>query len=155
MYTRFAIVDENHSLASIISFVNPDSHGDRLRDASDLGFMVRTRPDEATNEAREVNYTRFEKALDTGANFITTDFPGNDLEIEYSIWLPEGPVMCNARTAPTYIYAASAANVSHTHHIVRIVCTIHVVGNVHIAHTAHADHCIHIGNVAQRICNLR
>ena len=100
--TMFAIVDENHSLASIISFVNPDSHGDRLRDASDLGFMVRTRPDEATNEAREVNYTRFEKALDTGANFITTDFPGNDLEIEYSIWLPEGPVMCNSRTAPTH-----------------------------------------------------
>tara|TARA_B100001750_G_scaffold225137_1_gene216765 strand:- start:21 stop:701 length:681 start_codon:yes stop_codon:yes gene_type:complete len=100
--TMFAIVDENHSLASVISFVNPETHGDRLRDASDLGFMVRTRPDEATVEAREKNYTRFDLALETGANFITTDFPGNDMEAEFTIWLPQGPVMCNPRTAPDH-----------------------------------------------------
>ena len=92
--TMFAIVDENHSLASIISFVNPETHGDRLQNASDLGFMVRTRPDEATHEAREANYSRFQLALGTGANFITTDFPGNDQEANYAIWLPKGPVMC-------------------------------------------------------------
>ena len=100
----FAIVDENHSLASVISFVNPETHGDRLRDASDLGFMVRTRPDEATLEAREKNYTRFELALETGANFITTDFPGSDMEAEFAIWLPQGPVMCNPRTAPDHCH---------------------------------------------------
>ena len=100
--TMFAIVEENHSLASIISFVNPETHGDRLRNASEMGFMVRTRPDEATNEAQEVNYSRFQLALDTGANFITTDFPGSDLEVEYKIWLPEGPVMCNSQTAPSH-----------------------------------------------------
>ena len=53
--TMFAIVDENHSLASVISFVNPNTHGDRLRDASAMGFMVRTRSDEATIEAQERN----------------------------------------------------------------------------------------------------
>ena len=100
--TMFAIVEENHSLASIISFVNPDTHGERLRNAAEMGFMVRTRPDEATVEAREMNYTRFEKTLETGANFITTDFPGSDLEVGYSIWLPEGPVMCNPQTAPSH-----------------------------------------------------
>ncbi|MEE2759133.1 MAG: Ca2+-dependent phosphoinositide-specific phospholipase C [Candidatus Thermoplasmatota archaeon] len=98
--SMFAIVEENHSLASVISFVNPDTHGERLRTASELGFMVRTRPDEATIEAREINYTRFDLALETGANFITTDFPGSDLEVGFSIWLPEGPVMCNPQTAP-------------------------------------------------------
>ena len=102
--TMFAIVDENHSLASVISFVNPETHGDRLRDASDLGFMVRTRPDEATLEAREKNYTRFELALETGANFITTDFPGSDLESGFAIWLSQGPVMCNPRTAPDHCH---------------------------------------------------
>tara|TARA_B110000438_G_scaffold295669_1_gene339050 strand:+ start:1706 stop:2725 length:1020 start_codon:yes stop_codon:yes gene_type:complete len=100
--TMFAIVEENHSLASVISFVNPDTHGDRLRNALDLGFMVRTRPDEATNEAQEMNYSRFHLALDTGANFITTDFPGNDMEVNYAIWLPEGPVMCNSRISPSH-----------------------------------------------------
>ena len=102
--TMFAIVDENHSLASVISFVNPETHGDRLRDASDLGFMVRTRPDEATLEAREKNYTRFELALETGANFITTDIPGSDLEAGFAIWLSQGPVMCNPRTAPDHCH---------------------------------------------------
>lgn len=100
--TMFAIVDENHSLASIISFVNPSTHGDRLREASEMGFMVRTRPDEATVEAREVNYTRLELAVNTGANFITTDFPGSDLEVGFAIWLSEGPVMCNFQTAPEH-----------------------------------------------------
>ncbi|MBJ84439.1 MAG: hypothetical protein CMB52_02845 [Euryarchaeota archaeon] len=100
--SMFAIVEENHSLASVISFVNPDTHGDRLRNASELGFMVRTRPDSATVEAQDVNYTRFDLALQTGANFITTDFPGSDLEVEFAIWLPEGPVMCNPQTAPTH-----------------------------------------------------
>lgn len=98
----FAIVEENHSLASIISFVNPDTHGDRLRDASAMGFMVRTRPDEATIEAQDVNYSRLELALETGANFITTDFPGNDLVANFAIWLPEGPVMCNPQTSPEH-----------------------------------------------------
>jgi len=100
--SMFAIVEENHSLASIISFVNPETHGDRLRNASEAGFMVRTRPDVATVEAQEVNYTRFDLAMLTGANFITTDFPGSDLEVEYAIWLPQGPVMCNPQTAPTH-----------------------------------------------------
>ena len=100
--TMFAIVEENHSLASVISFVNPDTHGDRLRDASAMGFMVRTRSDEATIEAQERNYTRFGHALDTGANFITTDFPGNDGEANFAIWLSEGPVMCNSQTAPNH-----------------------------------------------------
>ena len=98
--TMFAIVDEDHSLASVISFVNPMTHGERLREAAEMGFMVRTRPDEATVESRENNYSRFELALNSGANFITTDFPGNDLDNQYAIWLPEGPVMCNQKTAP-------------------------------------------------------
>ena len=98
----FAIVNEAEPLASIISFVNPESQQERLLNATITGFMVRTRPDFDTVEAREENYTRFELALSSGAHFITTDFPGNDHEIQYAIWLPDGPVMCNPHTAPEH-----------------------------------------------------
>ncbi len=98
----FAIVDEAESLASVISFINPETQQERLQSAAETGFMVRTRPDSDTAEAREKNYTRFQLALSSGAHFITTDFPGNDREIGYSIWLPEGPVMCNPHTAPEH-----------------------------------------------------
>jgi hypothetical protein len=98
----FAIVDEAEPLASVISFVNPTTQQERLKAAAEAGFMVRTRPDSATVEAREENYTRFELALSSGAHFITTDFPGNDREMAYAIWLPEGPVMCNSNTAPDH-----------------------------------------------------
>lgn len=98
----FAIVNEAEPLASIISFVNPESQHERLLNATKTGFMVRTRPDFDTVEAREENYTRFELALSSGAHFITTDFPGNDHDIQYAIWLPDGPVMCNPNTAPKH-----------------------------------------------------
>jgi hypothetical protein len=98
----FAIVDEAEPLASVISFINPETQQERLQNASSTGFMIRTRPDSDTIEAREGNYSRFELALSSGAHFITTDFPGNDREIDYSIWLPEGPVMCNPHTAPAH-----------------------------------------------------
>jgi hypothetical protein len=100
--SMFAIVDEDHPLASVISFTNPDSHGERLRNASEAGFMVRTRPDAATVEAQTVNYTRFGLAVASGAHFLATDFPGNDRGLDYAIWLAEGPVMCNPITAPSH-----------------------------------------------------
>lgn len=100
--SMFAIVDESHDLASVISFTNPISHGDRLRNASEAGFMVRTRPDAATVEAQQMNYSRFEAALESGAHFLSTDYPGSDRTIDFAIWLPEGPVMCHPDRAPAH-----------------------------------------------------
>jgi hypothetical protein len=100
--SMFAIVDEAESLASIVSLIDPIDQQERLSEASATGFMVRTRPDAATVEAQAGDYTRFASALTSGANFITTDFPGNDREIQYAIWLPEGPVMCHPERAPPH-----------------------------------------------------
>ena len=100
--SMFAIVDEAESLASIVSLIDPIDQQERLSEASATGFMVRTRPDAATVEAQAGDYTRFASALTSGANFITTDFPGNDRDIQYAIWLPEGPVMCHPERAPPH-----------------------------------------------------
>jgi len=39
------------------------------------GFLVRTRADADTTEARQNNTTRREKAFASGAQYISTDFP--------------------------------------------------------------------------------
>lgn len=98
--TMFAIVDEEHPAAALISWTQPVNKQEVLRSAVEKGFIVRTRPDSETVEAEENNYTRFEAALSSGAHFISTDFPGNDESVEYAIWIPEGPVACNPLVAP-------------------------------------------------------
>jgi hypothetical protein len=66
-------------------------------------LIVRTRADTAGIEARENDYTRFEKALETGAQLISTDFPAKVDEHEYWVEIPDGtPSRCNPLTAPNY-----------------------------------------------------
>ncbi|MBT4058734.1 MAG: hypothetical protein HOE69_00285 [Euryarchaeota archaeon] len=98
--TMFAIVDQEHPAAALISWTQPISKQDVLKNAVESGFIVRTRPDSDTVEAEEGNYTRFEAALTSGAHMISTDFPGNDETIDYAIWIPDGPVRCNPLIAP-------------------------------------------------------
>ena len=39
-----------------------------------MGYLVRTRSDANTTEARENDYSRFEAALESGAQIISTDY---------------------------------------------------------------------------------
>jgi hypothetical protein len=67
------------------------------------GFLIRTRADADTSEARSGETARREAALSSGAQFISTDYQDPDPRFgnDYSARLPEGAVTrCNPAAAP-------------------------------------------------------
>jgi hypothetical protein len=66
------------------------------------GYLVRTRADAETREARTGDYSRFEKALDSGAHYISTDYylPDKRLNTGYQIRLPKNEI---ARLNPVLV----------------------------------------------------
>ena len=77
------------NLNGAVLFVNKEEHDpnagfriindpvkdfEKIKTLVKLGYMVRTRADADTKEARENDYTRFEKAKASGAQVITTDY---------------------------------------------------------------------------------
>ena len=66
------------------------------------GYMVRTRADADTEQARSGDTTRREAALASGAQFISTDYPVPNLEFsEYQVTIPGGEIArCNPVNAP-------------------------------------------------------
>ncbi|MGB3144822.1 MAG: phosphatidylinositol-specific phospholipase C1-like protein [Maribacter sp.] len=53
---------------------DPVKNFDKIKSMVSLGYMVRTRADSGTEEARNNDYSRFEKAKASGAQIITTDY---------------------------------------------------------------------------------
>jgi hypothetical protein len=53
---------------------DPIKDFDYIKELVDKGYMVRTRADADTKEARSNDYTRFEMAMSSGAQVITTDY---------------------------------------------------------------------------------
>ncbi|GAA3638218.1 phosphatidylinositol-specific phospholipase C1-like protein [Flavivirga jejuensis] len=53
---------------------NPITDFDYIKELVKKGYLVRTRADAGTKEARENNYNRFEKAKASGAQVISTDY---------------------------------------------------------------------------------
>ncbi|HEU4537233.1 MAG TPA: phosphatidylinositol-specific phospholipase C1-like protein [Polyangiaceae bacterium] len=69
------------------------------------GFLVRTRADVDTLEARRGDVTRRDAALASGAQCVSTDYPVPDpaLGTGYAVALPEGPpARCNPVSAPPW-----------------------------------------------------
>jgi hypothetical protein len=67
------------------------------------GYLVRTRTDEGTEQARTNDTTRRDAALATGAQIISTDYPGAEPSswTGYKVELPGGMVArCNPLNAP-------------------------------------------------------
>jgi hypothetical protein len=67
------------------------------------GYLVRTRTDEGTEQARTNDTTRRDTALATGAQIISTDYPGAEPAswTGYKVELPGGMVArCNPLNAP-------------------------------------------------------
>ncbi|MEZ5570704.1 MAG: phosphatidylinositol-specific phospholipase C1-like protein [Halioglobus sp.] len=62
-----------------------------------LGYMVRTRADADTEQARTGDTTQRDAALSSGAHFISTDYPVPDLRFsDYQVTLPGGGIArCN------------------------------------------------------------
>ncbi|MCB1690311.1 MAG: phosphatidylinositol-specific phospholipase C1-like protein [Halioglobus sp.] len=77
---------------------NPLSNPGDIESLVELGYMVRTRADADTEQARTNDTTQRDAALASGAHFISTDYPVPNPEFsEYQVTLPGGGVArCNS-----------------------------------------------------------
>ncbi len=78
----------------------------RIRRLVRRGFVVRTRADADTVEARANDMSRAKRALTSGAQWVSTDYPATGTAAHfgspYFVQLPIGvPAQCNPVTAPT------------------------------------------------------
>lgn len=87
----FVSVDAQHPAAAFMKLNNPISQFAEIQEAVEQGFLVRTRADADTQAARKNDVAQREKALASGAQFISTDYPRPDRRwSDYSVSLPEG-----------------------------------------------------------------
>ena len=88
----------DHPAAAWFKINDPVGDFDKSRDAVRRGYLVRTRADADTLEARRNDPARRDRALASGAQFVSTDFPAARPEFStYRVSLPEGVV---ARSNP-------------------------------------------------------
>jgi hypothetical protein len=90
--------------AAFLKVNEPLGNVDRIREAVAAGYVVRTRADVPTRDARENDTTRREAALVSGAQWVSTDYlvPSTFFESPYVVELPEGrTARCNPVNAPT------------------------------------------------------
>lgn len=91
------------SFAGIMPINNPVNDFDRIQSAVLQGFIVRTMAGNCCDEAITKDYSRINSALESGAHFISTDFPTPDNEYGYSLQIPDGtPSRCNPVSAPDF-----------------------------------------------------
>lgn len=89
--------------AAVLIMNDPARDGERIQEMVRLGYLVRTRADEDTREARSGDISRREAAFASGAQVVTTDYYVEDLRFQtgYSVELPGGGVArCNPIRAP-------------------------------------------------------
>lgn len=94
----FVNTNESSPAAAYLTINDPIAEADRIRNAVRAGFIVRTRADADTLEARSNNVERREAALASGAQFISTDYfwPEPRLRSPYQVRLPAGAAAnCN------------------------------------------------------------
>jgi hypothetical protein len=90
--------------AAFIILNDPIQYQDSIKTLVKQGYLVRTRADENTREARTGDYRRLQAALASGAQFISTDYyiPDKKLKTNYTVQLPGGGVArCNPVTRPS------------------------------------------------------
>ena len=90
--------------AAFIILNDPIHFQDSIQTLVKSGYLVRTRADEGTIQARSGDYKRLEAALSSGAQFISTDYylPDKRFATNYRVQLPNGVVArCNPINAST------------------------------------------------------
>ncbi|MBI5368886.1 MAG: hypothetical protein HZA54_17760 [Planctomycetes bacterium] len=99
----FVTVARDHPAAAWIKRNDPVAAFDEIRALVAAGFLVRTRADEATREARAGDGARRERAFASGAQLVSTDFPEADRRwSDYAVRLPGGvAARANPVTWPT------------------------------------------------------
>ncbi len=94
----FINTDEASPAAAYLTLNDPLADGERIRQAVAAGFIVRTRADSGTQEARSGDLRRREAALASGAQFVSSDYlwPDARLNATYQVRLPAGgAAVCN------------------------------------------------------------
>lgn len=89
----FFVDSGEHQPESAFLVINdPVKHEQRIRDLVMQGFLVRTRADADTREARTNDRARFEAAKRSGAQIITTDYyiPDRSLDERYFVRFDDG-----------------------------------------------------------------
>jgi hypothetical protein len=80
-----------------------DGTVDEINDLVKQGYLVRTRTDEGTEQARTNDKTRLDRALSSGAQMLSTDYPSSEPSqwTSFSVGLPGGLVArCNPVNKP-------------------------------------------------------
>jgi len=89
----FVSVDETHPAAAFMKINDPIRDFDRIQNMVRKGFLVRTRADGGTRQSRMNDPTQRDKALESGAQFISTDYPEPDTRFSsYQVRLPNSIV---------------------------------------------------------------
>jgi hypothetical protein len=93
----FVNTDESSPAAAYLTLNEPLQDASRIREAVEQGFIVRTRADADTIEARDGKTERRETALRSGAQYVSTDYMQPDPRFgKYSVQLPDGvTTVCN------------------------------------------------------------
>ncbi|HVY90234.1 MAG TPA: Ca2+-dependent phosphoinositide-specific phospholipase C, partial [Hyphomonadaceae bacterium] len=89
--------------AAYFTMNEPLKDADLMKQRVQQGFIIRTRADADTMEARANDTTRREAAFATGAQFVSTDYQDPDPRFgnDYSVKLPGGgATRCNPLNAP-------------------------------------------------------
>ena len=85
----FASVSADHPAAAWMKRNDPVSQFEEIQKLVKQGFLVRTRADADTIQARSNDQARSQKAIESGAQLISTDFPESDSRFsEYQVKLP-------------------------------------------------------------------
>jgi hypothetical protein len=87
----FVNVGPEHPAAAWMMIDDPLRYFDLIQVAVCMGFVVRTRGDAGLDQARAADGRRRDRALDSGAQYISTDFPDPDARYsDYHVQLPGG-----------------------------------------------------------------
>ncbi len=99
----FTNSEEGEPEAGWFNVNNALEDGPRIEALVAAGYLVRTRADEDTYQAREGDYSLQEAAFESGGQFVSTDYvvPNPDFGTDYHAAVPGGTVArCNPISAP-------------------------------------------------------
>jgi hypothetical protein len=95
---------------------DPVGDFDEIQAAVRAGFVVRTRSDADTMEARTNNTTPRDMAIASGAQWVSTDYPEPDPDFGtgFKVEIPDGtPARCNPLIAPEGCTSLDIENPAH------------------------------------------
>ena len=99
----FTNSEEGEPEAAWLNVNNALTDGERIEDLVGKGYLVRTRADADTEQARADDYTLQDAAWASGGQFVSTDYvvPNPDFGTDYRAEVPDGyDARCNPISAP-------------------------------------------------------